>query len=41
MTKNYDTFYMSAFGQYHADHVGGAVKARDFKDATDLIAIRQ
>ena len=32
------TFRMTAFGEYSDDGKAGAVKARDYKDATDLIA---
>ena len=31
-------FRMTAFGEYADDDVGSAMKARDFKDATDLVA---
>ena len=30
-------FRMTAFGSYVADDLGGAVKQRDYKDATDLV----
>ena len=37
---NYE-FSMQAIGQYKRSNVGGAVKSRDYKDATDLIVTEQ
>lgn len=41
-TVNYDWFSMMAFGLYTHTHTqASAVKARDYKDATDLVVIRR
>lgn len=34
---NTETMRMVAFGEYVQDGTGGAMKSRDYKDATDLI----
>jgi hypothetical protein len=31
------TYRMQSFGQYEEDQVSSALKARDYKDATDLV----